>query len=81
MNAKEAINIARRHVLTGESEMKSSAEVCLADAIACYDSGRLIDAARRSADAVAYMTSFFSADRKKIMAYVNKYDQSTCLSD
>jgi hypothetical protein len=46
------ITLARKHL--GKGDMQSSAELCLADAIALYDAGNYTPAKGRALDSLAY---------------------------
>ena len=40
--------------------MRSSAELCLGDAISLFDKGNFVDAARRAVDSLSYSVGVFS---------------------
>ena len=68
--AQQVIQIARKHVIDDRSGREwspcpSSAEVCLGDAIACYDGGDYEHARQRALKSIAYSVGVFHSDYKK----------------
>jgi len=59
MNAKDVITLARQNV-GAISANESSARLCLADAVALYDAGFIIEAKRRALYSLAYSLGKFS---------------------
>lgn len=63
MNAKDAINLARKHVIETNN---SSGEVALGDSIACYDRGDFEAAKKRALDSLRYTVGVFHKDFEKV---------------
>ena len=57
----KAIQLARKHVGNG-AVMDSSARVCLADAVALFDAGKLADARQRAVDSLRFSVGEFHED-------------------
>jgi hypothetical protein len=60
MEAKQIIELARRHVNKGT--MSSSAKIALIDAIELEEEGRSIDAANRALSSLRYSVGVFHPD-------------------
>lgn len=67
MNAEQAIILARKHVGNGAA-MESSARLCLADAVALRDKGRLVDAKARAIRSLSYSVGIFHSDYRRAIA-------------
>ena len=61
MDANTVITLARKHVGNGAT-MESSARLCLEDAVALKDAGKLDDAKRRALKSLAYSVGILHAD-------------------
>jgi len=68
MNANQTIILARKHVMQGNAPMQSSAELCLADAIAQYNEGAFDCARARAIKSLAYSVGAFHPDYKRAAA-------------
>jgi len=64
MNADKVIILARKHVGNGAA-MESSARLCLSDAVALYDAGKLDDAKVRALKSLAYSVGINHADYRR----------------
>lgn len=65
MNANEAIEIARKHI--GSGTMVSSAQLCLADAVALQAKGEEEFSKRRALNSVVYSVGIFNSDYDRIL--------------
>lgn len=65
MNTNEVIILARKHVNGAAGEMKSSALVCLQDAIMCQYQGDLATAKERALKSLAYSVGVFHPDYRR----------------
>ncbi len=65
MNAIEAIEIAKSHI--GSGSMVSSAQLCLADAVALQAKGDEDYSKRRALNSVAYSVGIFHSDYDRIL--------------
>ena len=61
MNTQDIIRVARRRVSDCPAN-ESSARLCLADAVACYDAGDLAGATRRATKSLAYSVGLGHGD-------------------
>jgi hypothetical protein len=66
MNTNDAIIIARKHATSGAAIMESSARLCLSDAVALQDAGKLDDAKARALKSLAYSVGVFHADYQRV---------------
>lgn len=64
MNTKEVIALARKHASNGAA-MQSSAQLCLADAVALFDRGDLDNAKARAVKSLGYSVGCFHNDYKR----------------
>jgi len=65
MNANQAIEIAKSHI--GSGTMVSSAQLCLADAVALQAKGDEDYSKRRALNSVAYSVGIFHSDYDRIL--------------
>lgn len=68
VNTRDLIALARFHVMDRTCAMQSSAELCLADAVRCYDAGEYEFARMRAIDSLRYTVGMFHPDYKKATA-------------
>lgn len=65
MTTSDVLKLARKHCLARTATMQSSAELCLADAIALFDKGDFEYARKRALKSLAYSVGVFHPDYKK----------------
>ena len=68
MTTSQLIASARKHYIAMTGGMKSSAEVCLGDAIQQYDAGNYDSARIWALKSLAYSVGVFHNDYKKAVA-------------
>jgi hypothetical protein len=61
---EEVLRLARLHVADG-AIMETSARLCLADAVKLADDGRLVRAADRAVDSLAYSVGILHSDYRR----------------
>ena len=72
MNTNDTIILARKHL--GTNAMRSSAAVCLADAVALQDDGGLFNARLRALRSLAYSVGRFHPDYKRVNSAILRED-------
>lgn len=65
MNAQQVIALARKYATDTAAPMASSARLCLSDAVALYDAGKLDDAKARAVKSLCYSVGVFHNDYKR----------------
>ena len=75
LNTYDIVALARKHVAANPS-MESSARLCLADAVDCYNHGEYVQATQRALKSLTYSVGIFHPDcakahRDALIATVN----------